>query len=83
MEKDRIYSPNSVHHGCLIRSLTKEQFLVIEKERTADFIEWLFDNHIDISQSKAWKEFENFELNQATNERKSKKRSTGKSNRAH
>lgn len=59
-----VYSPNSIHHGVPIAQLDKQTLDKIEIERNADFLEWLFNTHCDhITQPEAWKEFEEFELN--------------------
>jgi hypothetical protein len=64
-----VYAPNSIFHGFKIfrrggPSLSKEQLLQIEVHRLHDFIGFLFEhsehcNHI--SESDAWKEFDEFE----------------------
>jgi len=64
-ERPTVYAPNSIYHGCLISSLSRQTLDNIEIQRKTDFLEWLFNTHCDhITQVEAWKEFEEFELKQ-------------------
>ena len=59
-----VHAPNSIYDGAPITSLTKAMHDRIIIERNADFLEWLFNTHCDhITQNEAWKEFEEFEIN--------------------
>ena len=59
----KVYSPNSIYHGVPISHLSKQTLDNIEINRKIDFLEWLFDTHCNhISQVEAWKEFEEFEI---------------------
>ena len=60
-----IYAPNSIYYGTHKRHFSEFELNKIGYERLKDFVEFLFDHssHCDhISQSEAWKEFEDFEL---------------------
>lgn len=59
------YSPNSIYHGAVTVRMSEKARLKASRERLSDFIEFLFEHseHCDhISQSDAWKEFEQYEF---------------------
>lgn len=65
-EIEIIYAPNSIWHGSPIANHSKYSLQNIEISRLNDFIDFLFEHseHCDhISQPEAWKEFEEFEIN--------------------
>ena len=67
-EKHLIYAPNSMYHGMKINGqlpISDIALARIEISRLTDFIEFLFEHsvHCDhITQSNAWREFEEFEF---------------------
>lgn len=68
-EQGLIYAPNSIWHGWPNNGHhDPKTILTIEKERLADFLNFLFNEseHCDhISYSNAWQEFEEFEHEQS------------------
>lgn len=73
--RSTVYEPRGIWHGSFLSYHSKLTLKQIELGRLDDFLEYLFEHseHCDhITQSDAYKEFEQWEMKQAILEQKNK-----------
>lgn len=62
-EERRVCAPNSIYHGTLIKHHNKETLLNIELNRLLEFVDFLFEKHLDyLVESEVWDEFNDEQL---------------------